>query len=205
MKTAPTESKIEATLSKKTENSENNLYSNDDSEEEVEVNDNEEEAELEFTASQNKHSIKKSVKGSDLENVEILNASDYVESLDSKVALPAQSQKIKKRQRQSEESSSRVVVEDTKKLYSFSGLVSNSDWDPAKDPTNKEYLLNNFSYDKNNTLAMKLTLPSGTYRWSFNICPPDHCDSTNILLHFNPRYGKKNELIMNDKQGTWGT
>jgi hypothetical protein len=203
MKTAPSESKLEPTFSKKDEHIENNFYINDDSEDEVDVDKNDEEDEFEPSSLQQKISIKKDAKNSALKNVETSNAHDDVENLATKAAIPAQSQKIKKRQRQSEESSR--VVEDTKNVFSFSGLLSNSDWDPAKDPTNKEYILNNFGYDKNNTLAMKLTLPSGTNRWSFNICPPDHRDSTNILLHFNPRYGNKKELIMNDKQGTWGT
>jgi hypothetical protein len=202
MKTVPVESKIEPTFSKKDEHIENNLYTNDDSEDEVEIDNNDDEEELESSPPQKETSIKRKVNDSNLKNVEVINVSDDVENSATKAAVPAQSQKIKKRQRQSEESSR--VVEDTKNVFSFSGLLSNSDWDPAKDPTNKEYILNNFGYNTNNTMAMKLTLPSGTKRWSFNICPINHCDSTNILLHFNPRYGQKKELIMNDKQGTWG-
>jgi hypothetical protein len=128
---------------------------------------------------------------------------DGKESVPDSTSTSATSGRIKKKQRQSE-----IITAATKEeltaLFSPPGLLLNSDWNTTKDPVMREFLLENFAYDKNNTLGVKLTVPPGSTRWSFNICPPDHFESTNILLHFNPRKGKRTELVMNDKQGTWG-
>lgn len=128
---------------------------------------------------------------------------DGKESIPDSTSTSATSGRIKKKQRQSE-----IITAATKEeltaLFSPTGLLLNSDWNTTKDPVMREFLLENFAYDKNNTLGVKLTVPPGSTRWSFNICPPDHFESTNILLHFNPRKGKRTELVMNDKQGTWG-
>jgi hypothetical protein len=118
--------------------------------------------------------------------------------------IPATSTRIKKKQRQSD-IITKATEQDLSAIFSPPGLLMNSDWNTTKDPVMKEFVLDNFAYDKNNTVALKITVPSGSTRWSLNICPPNHFESTNILLHFNPRKGKKTELVMNDKQGTWGT
>lgn len=113
------------------------------------------------------------------------------------------STRIKKRQKLSEVITS-ATEQDLTAPFSPSGLLMDTDWNPMKDAVMKDFELKKFSYDTNNTLAIRLTVPPGSVRWSFNICPPDHFQSTNILLHFNPRKGKRTELVMNDKQGTWG-
>jgi hypothetical protein len=118
--------------------------------------------------------------------------------------IPPTSTRIKKKQRQSD-IITKATEQDLSAIFSPPGLLMNSDWNTTKDPVMKEFVLDNFAYDKNNTVALKITVPSGSTRWSLNICPPNHFESTNILLHFNPRKGKKTELVMNDKQGTWGT
>ena len=128
---------------------------------------------------------------------------DGKESVPDSTSTSATSGRIKKKQRQSEIITA-ATKEDLTALFSPTGLLLNSDWNTTKDPVMREFLLENFAYDKNNTLGVKLTVPPGSTRWSFNICPPDHFESTNILLHFNPRKGKRTELVMNDKQGTWG-
>lgn len=118
--------------------------------------------------------------------------------------IPATSTRIKKKQRQSD-IITKATEQDLSAIFSPPGLLLNSDWNTTKDPVMKEFVLDNFGYDKNNTVAVKITVPPGSTRWSLNICPPNHFESTSILLHFNPRKGKKTELVMNDKQGTWGT
>ena len=67
----------------------------------------------------------------------------------------------------------------------------------------KDIMLDNFSFETNQTLGLKLTIPPKSKRWSINISPSDHCDYTNVLLHFNPRYNTKKGrgIEMNDKQG----
>mmetsp|Transcript_13651 Transcript_13651/g.12363 ORF Transcript_13651/g.12363 Transcript_13651/m.12363 type:complete len:308 (-) Transcript_13651:1272-2195(-) len=61
-----------------------------------------------------------------------------------------------------------------------------------------------FSSDYSNMLIMKLDIPVNCKRWSMNIEPVNHLHHQNIFFHFNPRYFKKNEIVINDKQGTWG-
>ena len=112
--------------------------------------------------------------------------------------------RIKKKQKQ-EYTITSASEQDLTAMFAPPGLILSSDWNTIKDPVMRDFKLDNFGYDKNNTLAIKLTAPPGSTRWSFNITPPDHFESTNILLHFNPRKGKRTELVMNDKQGTWGT
>ena len=118
-------------------------------------------------------------------------------------AVVGTSTRIKKRQKLSEVITT-ATEQDLTAPFSPAGLLLDTDWNPMKDPMMKDFELKKFSYDTNNTLGIRLTVPPGSVRWSFNICPPDHFYSTNILLHFNPRKGKRTELVMNDKQGTWG-
>ena len=125
------------------------------------------------------------------------------EKADEKFLENTGNKRIKKKQRQADQITA-ASEQDLTSMFAPPGSLLNSDWNTIEDPVMREYKLDNFGLKKNNTLAMKLTVPPGSTRWSFNISPPNHCDSTNILLHFNPRKGKKTELVMNDKQGTWG-
>lgn len=92
----------------------------------------------------------------------------------------------------------------------FSGqglsVLHAKDWNTRNVDTLLQLSLNNFglSPGMNSVLAMRLTVPVQSPRWSFNICPTTHQHNQNIFLHFNPRYRKKNEFILNDKPGTWG-
>jgi hypothetical protein len=58
----------------------------------------------------------------------------------------------------------------------------------------------------NNTLAIKFSAPSDSKRFSFNICPLDHNNFSDVLLHFNPRqFEAGGRLVLNSQdQGTWG-
>lgn len=102
----------------------------------------------------------------------------------------------------------------------FDGWWSSCDNNNDNDDNNndKHLLLNNFdlfSSDNNNndwkqTLGLRLELPDRSKSWAFSLSPADENNNDNslheseVLFHFNPRY-KKNQLVMNDKQGTWGT
>ena len=125
------------------------------------------------------------------------------EKIDEKLQENTGNKRIKKKQRQADQITA-ASEQDLTSMFAPPGSLLSSDWNTIEDPVMREFKLENFGLKKNNTLAMKLTVPPGSTRWSFNISPPNHCDSTNILLHFNPRKGKKTELVINDKQGTWG-
>lgn len=91
----------------------------------------------------------------------------------------------------------------------------------------REFILKDFSFLKNQTLAFKITVPSDSSRWAINIGPADPsggaekedddaddpiishslepCHSwQNILYHFNPRYTKRKEVVQATLQdGQW--
>ncbi|KAJ1419342.1 hypothetical protein B484DRAFT_453441 [Ochromonadaceae sp. CCMP2298] len=104
-------------------------------------------------------------------------------------------------------------------LFSRGGLLSEERWDARATPVPQSWLLPDFGLPdgdgdeyggvdgdgggKRNTLGLRLTVPNDSLSWSLNLSPPDDWYGNNILLHFNPRYGKK-AVLMTDKQGTWG-
>eukprot|EP01036_Dinobryon_divergens_P034168 gene34168-44144_t len=61
------------------------------------------------------------------------------------------------------------------------------------------------------TLVLQLSVPTNSIGWALNLCPAttsadDDLFLSDVLFHFNPRYeGKKKGLVMNDRQGTWGS
>jgi len=96
-------------------------------------------------------------------------------------------------------------------------LLLDSVWDPRSASSSVFLPLPNFGiiYDEddaelreNNTLAVLMHVPEGAKQWAVNICPANHLDNHNILLHFNPRFaaGKqlRKEIAFNDRVGTWG-
>ena len=96
-------------------------------------------------------------------------------------------------------------------------LLMDSVWDPRSATSGVFLPLPNFGiiYDEddaelreNNTLAVLMHVPEGAKQWAVNICPANHLDNHNILLHFNPRFaaGKqlRKEIAFNDRVGTWG-
>jgi hypothetical protein len=70
--------------------------------------------------------------------------------------------------------------------YPAEGLLHRTDWRPQSE---KEFVveLADFGFGKNQTLAVKVTVPEASKRWSFNICPFEHNNFEEILYHFNPR------------------
>lgn len=90
-----------------------------------------------------------------------------------------------------------------KPFTSYGTLLSES-WDSSSAEASLVLELPKYDYMQTNTLAIKATVPVDKTGWAFNICPATDKFCTDILLHFNPRYAKQ-QLIYNDRQGTWGT
>ena len=89
-------------------------------------------------------------------------------------------------------------------VFDAQGTIVYEDWSP-KLSGNKDaiHLLSGMGLAMNQTIAIKMSLNPARGRWSVNICPEDHKMQSDIFLHFNPRF-TNSELILNDKQGTWG-
>ena len=99
-------------------------------------------------------------------------------------------------------------------LILFTGLWS-SLGDKAED---QHFILPNFGLFSvsvtqcNQTLGLQLELPPNAKTWAFSISPcssessniEESLHDSEVLFHFNPRY-QNHQLIMNDKQGNWGT
>mmetsp|Transcript_8924 Transcript_8924/g.13403 ORF Transcript_8924/g.13403 Transcript_8924/m.13403 type:complete len:478 (-) Transcript_8924:84-1517(-) len=114
-------------------------------------------------------------------------------------------------------------------MFPSMGLLLTEDWNPQKvhssGGTAKEFLLDDFSVLKNQTLAFKITVPSSSRRWSINIGPEEMLNRTGsgdndnelcshllpgqwseVYFHFNPRYeSRRREILQNDmSRGLWG-
>lgn len=71
--------------------------------------------------------------------------------------------------------------------------------------SNLSLLLPNFGVESyNNTIGIQAKVERPCRGWALNISPANDRHSMDILFHFNPRYGKANEIVMNDRIGTWG-
>jgi hypothetical protein len=93
--------------------------------------------------------------------------------------------------------------DDPETLFHRDGIVSELLWSSlAAEESNHQLILDDFSFDRKQTLGLRVVVPKESNSWSFNLCPEDDWHNSNVLLHFNPRY-RKSELVMNDKQGTW--
>jgi len=92
--------------------------------------------------------------------------------------------------------------DDPQTLFHPDGIVSEQSWSSLTADSDYQLILEDFSFDRKQTLGLRVVVPRESLSWSFNVSPEDDWHNSNILLHFNPRY-KKSELIMNDKQGTW--
>ena len=68
----------------------------------------------------------------------------------------------------------------------------------------KELVLENFGFDKFQTLAVKLTVPSDSDHYSINITPCEENNNDDIFYHINPRKAKYNNVTFNDRTVTWG-
>jgi hypothetical protein len=125
---------------------------------------------------------------------------------------------IKKRMRKDMAADNEEII-DADSLVAHLDMVNylskDQEWNPADDdfPDGKEFLLDNFNLldgsvgnataSFKNTVVFTVEIPKNARRWSINICPRNHRNCGDILLHVNPRYNKK-VLHCNDKQGTWG-
>jgi hypothetical protein len=85
-------------------------------------------------------------------------------------------------------------------------VLYGQDWRPTHSSKPLELHLDNFGFGANefNMLAIRMTIPPESPRFALNICPLQHLEQQNIYFHFNPRYKRKTELVVNDKPGTWG-
>lgn len=94
--------------------------------------------------------------------------------------------------------------DDPETLFHRDGIVSEQLWSSLDAESNLQFFLDDFSYDRKQTLGLRVVVPKESSSWSFNLGPEDDWHNSNVLLHFNPRF-KKGELtlVMNDKQGTW--
>jgi hypothetical protein len=110
--------------------------------------------------------------------------------------------------RRVEEDSDDFVPLSTIDSFEGYGLTAKYDkeWHSTREQHPLVVPLNDFGLSSTNScvVAIRIVVPSESSRWSINICPPAHHNQQNILLHFNPRYKKRSELILNDKVGTWG-
>lgn len=91
---------------------------------------------------------------------------------------------------------------DPETLFHPDGVVSEQLWSSLSAESDHQLILGDFSFDRKQTLGLRVVVPKESKSWSFNLCPEDDWHNSNVLLHFNPRC-KKSELVMNDKQGTW--
>lgn len=63
-----------------------------------------------------------------------------------------------------------IIIEND--LFHYSGLLDNDDWNPKLQTDNKtckKWLLNNFSYTKNQTIALKISVPGASIGWAINL------------------------------------
>lgn len=115
--------------------------------------------------------------------------------------------RIRKKQRILSDPSDDAILPKTyglDSIFSVEGLLSYEDWSPQiSKNTSLVHLLNNFSLEDYQTVALKMSVTPNNGRWSVNVCPEDPMEMTDVYIHFNPRY-KSNEVVLNDVQGTWG-
>jgi hypothetical protein len=132
--------------------------------------------------------------------------------------------KIRKRQRVVEDATLEIVESDPlngSEIFNNTrtgSLLLDVPWDPRTAKESAVFFLPNFGIiydeddallDERQTLVILIKVPEGAKQWAVNICPANHLDNHNILLHFNPRYaagkgGDRKELVFNDREGTWG-
>lgn len=115
--------------------------------------------------------------------------------------------RIRKKQRvltDSTSSAPAAAAYSLESVFSVEGLLRDNDWSPQiSQNTSLVHLLNDFSLEGHQTVALKLSVTPNVGRWSVNVCPEDPLDMVDVYMHFNPRY-KSNEVVLNDVQGTWG-
>jgi hypothetical protein len=62
-----------------------------------------------------------------------------------------------------------------------------------------------FSLKGTNSVVIRGLMPTAAQRFAFNICPLEHEDYSNILVHFNPRRQRGGQIVLNNRDGdTWG-
>jgi hypothetical protein len=91
-------------------------------------------------------------------------------------------------------------------FFAAEGVVSAETWCSLDAVSNLSLLLENFGIDSyNNTIGIQAKVEKPCRGWALNISPADDKYCMDVLFHFNPRFGKQNKIIMNDRIGTWGT
>ena len=90
-------------------------------------------------------------------------------------------------------------------LFPPENIIMSTPWNPREQPESPlEIILDNFSFDDKQTLALKLSVPSDADQYIINIIPVACTDSSDIFYHFNPRVYKHNSLVLNDRSSDWG-
>jgi len=84
------------------------------------------------------------------------------------------------------------------------GMVSELVWDCQNNSEPFVNILPAFDLTKNNTVRFKITIPNNSPGWVFDICPSNDKYLTDVRLHFNTQYKKRNRITMTNKLGTWG-
>lgn len=113
--------------------------------------------------------------------------------------------------------SKRVFADDDKEIpvvkeNQDDNLISDVEWNSAKETSRKYYTLPQFNWKEKNTIVVTFKAPSDSQAWSLNLSPSEDFYGTDILFHYNPRYkvvranGRTMppQTILNDRRGTWG-
>lgn len=100
----------------------------------------------------------------------------------------------------------REELDDT--VFPAEHLLLSADWNPSLSRLDaglgKDFILADWGPEKNQTLALKVSVPADSTRWAVNICPPEHDRWKEMVFHFNPRRFKREELLLNSRtEGIW--
>jgi len=106
---------------------------------------------------------------------------------------------IRKKQRVEDEDVDEILA-----FFSPQGLLPTTLWSAETAETNLSFDLPNSSIDFNNTIGIEAKIDKHSKGWALNISPADDKYCSDVLFHFNPRYGKM-KIMMTDRIGTWGT
>ena len=145
--------------------------------------------------------VKKSTeRGSEEASSEEISSASVVPATKTKILMPQDKQKYMQKKR-------KLVPRDEldEAIFPSDGLIPIRDWNPSlkkleSGKDGQSVMLSGFGLETNQTLALKITVPSDSTRYALNLCPPDcPSDWSEILLHMNPRRFKKEELLLNSR------
>ena len=95
-------------------------------------------------------------------------------------------------------------------VFKPENILMETSWSPfdefqkGADAAPMELVLENFGFEKYQTLAVILTVPPDSEHYSINITPFEEGNTDDILYHINPRKSKYNNVIFNYRTVTWG-